>query len=168
MTQFNEGDKVRRMTNYKANDDNGFMQIDNVYIIEEVEDQWSIKLKGSEVSYGAANFMLIEKAEVTKEETTPSFKEIYFVPESQEEAKMIQDALFEAGYTWASYPEKEYKFLDALYYSTTTYGVIQYGTYSSSVEGKQTYKVKKSYTFEPVPEVIEYNGKIYNKKEFLF
>jgi len=169
MTQFKVGDKVRRVAEYIFNDDEGFMRYGNTYtVVEYINDRGfqHLVLEGKDWQYDADKFQLAEKAENPKEETTPSFKEMYFIIDSDEDAKIIQDALFEAGYRWGTEPDRKYRYIGVSSYSTTMDGLIKYKVFSHSLDGKPKYKVKKSYTFEPVPEIVEYNGKTYNKEQF--
>lgn len=156
VNKFRVGDKVKRVRYIQYP-----LQVDKVYEVVELLDVFGIVLKGLESDWLSEYFELVEE-ESSVDYNSPKFKEMEFESNSEEEAKRIQDVLFELGYEWAS-AGKRYAHVKSPMFSTNKHGYISWGYFC-----KPTHKVveKKSYEIVPVEETIEYNGKKYNKQDF--
>lgn len=163
--KFKVGDKVKRVCS--PVDD--IMYVGSVHEVYKVAPDGDIMLKGlEEYRYWYADyFELVEEDSSVDdissvEDESPKFKEMVFESNSEEEAKLIQDALFELGYEWASVG-KQYAHVKSLIVSTDKNGYISWGHWR-----QPTHELieKKSYEIVPIEETIEYNGNKYNKQAF--
>lgn len=97
------------------------------------------------------------------------FKAMKIRVKDEEHSRLIQEALFEMGYEWASSVGRGYEFLRSPYLYTSNYGGIYYGEsdYSFNQDVRQEYEAKIKVEFVEIqkPDTVELNGKIYLKSD---
>ena len=165
-SKFVVGDKVVRIEEYWACYDGGFMEKGKEYVVKSVLNDREIKLEGSDMDYSISYFELVE----------PTFKNMKFRVSSPEQSKEIQEVLFELGYVWKSYGNKEMftecaDTYDWLY--TNQDGCIWLGnnSYRGVISAQEfiveTTKSYKLIPVEPTKETITIDGKTYDKEAVL-
>jgi len=160
MAKFNVGDKVKRIGNTR--DD--FMVRGHEYIVVDPADGWMLGEnmfgKQSDDMYDEYNFELVPEQK---------FKEMKFRVNSETESRIIQQELFKLGYSWDDGHSVQYTNQNYLY--TDLEGCIKFG----ASEDRFSKYESPQYAFEAVttynlikltPDLVEYNGKKYSKKEF--
>lgn len=142
----------------------------------------SFMVRGHEYTViGSANGLIIVKNELGEQnddeyfeanfELVPEqkFKEMKFRVNSETESRIIQEELFKLGYSWID--GKNIQHTDTCYLYTEPFGCIKFGTSENHFNKHEN----PQYAFEAVttynlvkltPDLVEYNGKKYSKKEF--
>lgn len=167
MSKFKVGDVVVRTS--RTRDE---VAIGNIYTISGIVDSENVYLIGCSKSYCSDYFELVEQKE--KEMTFRNMKfDVAAIAkqlnvEHEEASRIIQEALFEQGYSWKC---GEYFVIDQqqpyLYAYTNN---ITYGGNSQSFKEhpNKLHTIQPTYTIveaEEQQEIVELNGKKYNKQE---
>ncbi len=161
-SKFKAGDKVVRTEHYSWASDNNFMQQGKEYIVNNVYVGGNLDLIGSDATYVASKFKLVEEK--------PKFKNMKFRVSSPEQSKEIQEVLLSMGYDWAG-KDQQVMYLDSKWLTSWDDGSLGTEEHAFNLNKGEEYTIKTTKSYELIPveipkeELVELMGQKYSKKE---
>lgn len=164
MSEFKVGDKVVRVGGDYMNVKRG-----EHYTVSKIDMDGSLKLSEIDGWYDDVFFQLVKEEEMTQQFKNMKFDVAAIAKElgkpHEEASRIIQEALFELGYKWQSWgtntPHTKGSWLMVRCNKNITFD------YFDSAPELAKHTIKQSFSIVPVEqeELVELNGKKYNKKE---